>query len=265
MLESLLLPVLDLLDASGQWTVEIVVVVWAGAVLWAGLPLAEGFFLQPVFSCALFVSGLVLAATPDLLAGLVFAVGATVYVGLALTVGKNQSDEADSSLTRTDGIDVDSIMWAVVGLLLFGAVGGYLMFTGVDNYRTAQATLDNTESVEAEVLQTQVETKQIYYDGQFHTTHYPVVFYEYEYGDTTYTSESVYPGDNQGGSEAKVRAILGEYPTGSTTTAYVDPDDPETSFLRWEYSPVPDIGGVLFGSLSLLLASIYPSWFVSPD
>ena len=112
---------------------------------------------------------------------------------------------------------------AVVVSLLFVGYAGY-------DYSEQTRVVEEAEPVDATVLEVDIEESNsrrgISYD--------PRVEYEYRYGGTTYTGDDVFPGSIKMNynTESEAREVIASYEQGKTTTAYVDPENPENAFLE---------------------------------
>jgi len=144
------------------------------------------------------------------------------------------------------GIQVHLSRGVLVLLALCLLALGYLAY----DYHEQTSLLDDAEAVEATVLDTDIEEV-----GRRGASRYqPVVEYEYEYGGSTYTSDTVFPGsfERTYSSESDAREVLEPYETDSTVTAQVDPSDPETAFLERTTTDQPIwYGGLVVGLLAL--------------
>jgi len=136
----------------------------------------------------------------------------------------------------------------VVMLLLGLGSMGY----GAYSYPAQSSALESTETVDATLVSTSVETV----DQRRGTSYTPQATFEYSYQGESYTSSNVYPGplSKEFGSEADARAQLDGYETGDSVTAYVPSDSPGNAFLNHESSNKPlfviGFGGILaFGTL----------------
>jgi len=136
----------------------------------------------------------------------------------------------------------------VVALLLGLGTMGY----GAYSYTAQSSALESTETVDATLVSTSVETL----DQRRGTAYTPQATFEYSYQGASYTASNVYPGPlpREFGSEAEARAQLNGYGAGDTVTAYVPTDDPGKAFLKHESSNKPFLvigfgGVVLLGTL----------------
>lgn len=142
----------------------------------------------------------------------------------------------------------------IVGFMLVG--GTYLMHNGVVNYTVDEDALDDYDEVSADILDTDVEQQTTHMPdtGATIVNYAPVVVYSYTYDGSTYTNDDINPGgDVSKSSETEARELVNEYSVGGTTTAYVDPDDPSSSFLEHEV-PLSTVIAQIF--LGLVLVSI---------
>jgi len=136
----------------------------------------------------------------------------------------------------------------VVALLLGLGTMGY----GAYSYTAQASALESTETVEATLVSTSVETL----DQRRGTAYTPQATFEYSYQGASYTASNVYPGPlpREFGSEPEARAQLDGYAAGDTVTAYVPADSPGEAFLKHERSNKPLLvigfgGVVLLGTL----------------
>jgi len=145
--------------------------------------------------------------------------------------------------------DGPSGTFQIVAALLVGlGAMGY----GAYSYTAQSSALESTETVDATLVSTSVETV----DQRRGTSYIPKATFEYSYQGESYTSSNVYPGplSQDFGSEADARAQIDGYETGDSITAYVPSDSPGNAFLNHESSNKPlfviGFGGILaFGTL----------------
>lgn len=137
----------------------------------------------------------------------------------------------------------------VLALLIGLATIGY----GAYSYSQQSSALDSAVSIEATVDATSIEI----HDGRRGTDYSPQATYHYTYGGESYTSSNVFPGTlpREFDSKETARSQLEGVEPGATVTAYVDPEDPGTAFLKHSSSNKPFIVmgiGALF-----VLGSVY--------
>lgn len=121
-----------------------------------------------------------------------------------------------------------------------------LVFIGYSGYDYVEQTrvVDRAEDVDATVVKVGVEETT----ARRGVSYYPVVEYEYRYGGTTYTGEDVFPGSIEPSydTESEARRVVAPYDEGETTTAYVDPYQPDDAFLKDTTTNAPVWLGGLF-------------------
>ena len=119
-----------------------------------------------------------------------------------------------------------AVLLIAIGVL-FAGLGGSL-------YLDQQAAIENSVPIEGTVLTSEVEIDRPS-DPDDPTSYYPVVTYRYEYDGQSYTNDNVFPGTGrQSTSESRAAEIVREYADGETVTVYVDPAEPQRSFLLKE-------------------------------
>lgn len=139
-----------------------------------------------------------------------------------------------------------SIFVLLVGLGIVG-VGGYVTITDA-------ATLDNKETVTAEVTELGIEEVSA---SRGSTAHVPVVTFRYTFQGMEYVSDRLYPGNTQRqyGDRATAESKLSAYTVGETVTAYVDPEAPGEAFLTDSRSGM-GVGSILVGAVVSLIGGI---------
>ena len=134
---------------------------------------------------------------------------------------------------------------AVLMLLIGLAVTGY----GAYDYTQQSDAVADAVEVDAAVTDVGVESTST---GSSPGTDYrPTVRFTYEYEGTEYASTNVFPSSitSNYDTESAAREVVAEYAVGESTTAYVDPADPDGGFLRTETSNAPLVAvgvGLLF-------------------
>ncbi len=153
------------------------------------------------------------------------------------------------------GTEVHISRAAAVVLVLSLVALGYLAY----DYHEQTTLIDEAEEVEAVVLDTEIEE----IEGRGGSSGYrPNVEYEYEYDGLTYTSDNVFPSgvfERTYSTKDEARSVLSQYEE-ENTTAYVDPSDPETSFLRATTTSQP----IWYGGLLMILFSLTVFHVIGP-
>ena len=146
------------------------------------------------------------------------------------------------------GISVDGpkTLKSALALLLIGlAVTGY----GAYDYTQQSNAVDDAVAVDAAITDVGVESTST---GSSPGTDYrPTVRFTYEYEGTEYASTNVFPSaiTSDYDTESAAREVVAAYAVGESTTAYVDPADPDGGFLKTETSNAPLVAvgvGLLF-------------------
>lgn len=135
----------------------------------------------------------------------------------------------------------------VVALLAVGLVG-----YGAYDYAQQTAAVDDAVAVDATVLDTSISE-----EGAKSIEYELTVEYAYDYRGERYENDDLFPGTISPLYETREKAesVRSQYETGSTVTAYVDPDSPGDAFLRRQTTngPLLLMG---FGALVLVLNAL---------
>lgn len=126
------------------------------------------------------------------------------------------------------------IMLAVM-LIAGMATTGY----GVYEYQAQNLALENAQEVEATIISKGVES----HSARRGVDYRPTVEFSYSYGQQEYTGEKVFPGTSTKdfNTEDAARQQISNYTEGETTTAYLDPENPENAFLKHQGTNTPYI------------------------
>ena len=165
-----------------------------------------------------------------------------------------------NSTANTRSIFGFAVILLAMGLVVTGI--------GIHEYQTQTEALDNAVEVDATIVTSEVQLHQDEFDRTDRSSDYRtttdtpeyrlVIEFEYEFEGEQYRSSNV----NVAGSierfdsRSEAQETQAEYPEGSQTTAYVNPDEPGEAFLE-DGLPlvtylVPGLGGfLLFGSVVL--------------
>lgn len=114
---------------------------------------------------------------------------------------------------------------------LFTVIGLGLIYIGGGKIITARRATSRFEPVDARVVDSRLD------DGPERASRAfaPEVTYEYTFEGEEYTNSTVHPGGTwKTGNRERMEEIVDEYrqKRGEEVTAYVDPDDPGTAYLR---------------------------------
>ncbi|MFY4815531.1 DUF3592 domain-containing protein [Halorubrum sp. Atlit-26R] len=148
------------------------------------------------------------------------------------------------------GLSIDgpkTLKGAVVMLLIGLAVTGY----GAYDYTQQSSAVEDAVAVDATVTDLSVESTST---GSSPGVDYrPAVRFTYEYEGTEYASTNVFPSaiTSNYDTESAAREVVAAYAVGESTTAYVDPADPDGAFLKAQTSNAPLFAAVLGLFLSL--------------
>lgn len=141
---------------------------------------------------------------------------------------------------------------------LFGlGIGLPMVYFGLWRDRDRDAVLDRVETVEAEILTSEVErTRSSLPEGGWRWVYRPVVEFRYRYRGRTYESDFLaYDLRKRWPDESIARERADQYPVGATVSAYVDPDDPGTAFLETDHATqgAVSIALVVIGAATTLI------------
>ena len=140
------------------------------------------------------------------------------------------ADESDENGGSDGEEDADEeIQTTVLGILVTLAIGGLLIYGGM-YLQDAQTATENTESVNATVVESDYTQRGSGTDREFTVD----VTYEFELDGETYRSSNVAAGPTSYTVETRQRAELlinEQWAPGNTVEAQVDPSDPDTSYL----------------------------------
>lgn len=87
--------------------------------------------------------------------------------------------------------------------------------------------------------------------GRKYRTYEPVIEYKFEKDGTWYRAEGLHPSYSKG-RQAWAQAMVAKYPAGSTTQAYINPEDPTQAFLIPHYSSTPYCVFLIAGLFTVL-------------
>ena len=145
-------------------------------------------------------------------------------------------------------IDGPKTLKGAVAVLLIGlAVTGY----GAYDYTQQSSAVEDAVAVDATVTDVGVESTST---GSSPGSDYrPTVRFTYEYDGTEYASTELFPSaiTSNYDTESAAREVVAAYAVGESTTAYVDPADPDGAFLKAQTSNAPLFAAVLGLFLSL--------------
>ncbi|MGV1014896.1 MAG: DUF3592 domain-containing protein [Methyloceanibacter sp.] len=122
---------------------------------------------------------------------------------------------------------------AVAFLVVFGAIGGYLIYAGLKNRRLAQAS-ELWPMAGGTVLGAEVTTRT-YRNPKARTTtttYAPQIRYAYRVTGTDYESAVIRFGDLESGNSKFAEELVAKYPAGATVAVRYDPESPERAALE---------------------------------
>lgn len=135
-------------------------------------------------------------------------------------------------------------------LLLFLLAVGIASYGAVDYVQSTSAVRDAVET-DATITGVAVETETVGTGTSSDVVYQPTVSFTYTYDGQTYTGDDLFAGSVPAryDTETAARDAVDEYEPGMTTTAYVDPDDPNSAFLEQQTSNrqfvLVGVGGLL--------------------
>jgi hypothetical protein len=132
-----------------------------------------------------------------------------------------------------DGLSIDGPKTVGQSLLLLLVAVGLVGYGAVDYVQSTNAVRESVET-EATITEVGVETESSTTGTGSNVEYEPVVRFTYTYEGERYTGDELFPGSvpTRYDTEPAARNAIAEYEPGATTTAYVDPDSPETAFLE---------------------------------
>jgi len=132
-----------------------------------------------------------------------------------------------------DGLSINGPKSVGQSLLLLLLALGLVGYGAVDYVQSTAVVRDSVET-EATITEVGVETESSTTGTGSNVRYEPVVTFTYTYDGETYTGDDVFPGavPTRFETESAARNAIAEYESGTTATTYVDPDDPETAFLK---------------------------------
>lgn len=159
-------------------------------------------------------------------------------------------------MPMTDGFSLsidgpDTLSSAILLLLLGLGLTGY----GAYDYVQQSDTIRNAVEVEATITETDVVTEGSVSGQTGGKVQYePRVEFTYEYQGVSYTGTNIFPTHiaPEYDQRSKAESVISEYETGTTVTAYVDPNDPSDAFLKNKTSDTSLVAAGIGGVISLL-------------
>lgn len=143
---------------------------------------------------------------------------------------------------------------------IFGGIGLIISVVGWVLVLQQAAFLERATAVDGLVLESYVETATSVKGPDSHVAR---VRYRYLVGDATWENDRVFPHDIRTSSRRAMRRVAQRFPEGAFVKVWVDPEDPEASFLLKEMLWLPYVFAlapmifVLIGAIVAL-----PSWAV---
>ncbi len=137
-----------------------------------------------------------------------------------------------SPVPSTTG-SLTGLVIAGILLLIFGAVGAYLVYSGIESRANARAS-ETWPISGGTVLASEVETRPLYHRKTRTTTYSyePMIRYSYKVAGTAYECSTIRFGDLVRNSDQLAQQLLAKYPTGSTVEVRYNPADPACATLE---------------------------------
>ena len=137
-----------------------------------------------------------------------------------------------------DGLSIDgpSTVRGAVLMLLIG-----LAATGYGAYDCTQQSDAVEDAVEVDATITELGVESTSTGSSTDASYRPAVRFTYEYDGTEYESTNVFPSTISPNydTESAAREVIEGYAVDETVTAYVDPSNPGTAFLKHQRSNAP--------------------------
>jgi hypothetical protein len=118
-------------------------------------------------------------------------------------------------------------------LLLFLLAVGIASYGAVDYVQSTDAVRDAVET-DATITDVDVRSESVGSGTSRSVEYQPTVSFTYTFDGRQYEGDDLFAGSVPPSYETEraARDVVSEYESGMTTTAYVDPDDPDTAFLK---------------------------------
>jgi hypothetical protein len=125
------------------------------------------------------------------------------------------------------------MVFAVLMLLTFGALGVYMVYSGIKSRTNARAS-EIWPVAGGTVLASEIESKRVFNPKSRTVTHSyePIIRYSYKVAGTDYESSTVRFGDLVRNSDGLAKELVARYPVGSTVAVHYDPADPRCAALE---------------------------------
>ena len=155
------------------------------------------------------------------------------------------------------GLTTEQTMLVIAGLLLvvFSAIGAYLIYSGIKNRRTAKAS-ETWPVTGGTVLDSDIATRVSRQRNRSTVTYYkPQIRYGYKGAGTEYESDVIRFGDLEKQRRSLAEELTAKYPAGSTVAVRYDPHDPKRATLEIQSAGGSQIGtGIFFIAVPLAIA-----------
>lgn len=158
------------------------------------------------------------------------------------------------------GLSNEQTMIAIIGvvLIVFSAIGLYMIYSGIKNRRFAKAS-ELWPTAGGKVLATDI-SKRTYRDQKNRTTtnfYTPHVRYGYSVGGQAYEGEVIRFGDVEKGHISLAEEVVAKYPIGSVVAVRYDPEDPKRATLETQSAGGGQIWtGIFFIAVPLIIATV---------
>lgn len=150
-----------------------------------------------------------------------------------------------------DSLDFSQAPWVFTAV--FGAMGAFILGSGIRSRRRAKTSLSWSET-RGKILQNEV----VYAvhkdaDGDTDESWTPKVLYSYDVGGQAYQGSRIRFGEMAQGSEEKAATLLAAYPVGAEVAVRYNPDRPADATLE---TTKPKVGMAIFiGGIFLFFAA----------
>ncbi len=137
-----------------------------------------------------------------------------------------------SPVPSTTGSQTGLIIAGIL-LLIFGAVGAYMVYLGIESRANARAS-ETWPISGGTVLTSEVETRPLYHRKTRTTTYSfePMIRYSYKVAGTAYECSTIRFGDLVRNSDQLAQQLLTKYPAGSTVEVRYNPAYPACATLE---------------------------------
>jgi Protein of unknown function (DUF3592) len=143
-----------------------------------------------------------------------------------------------------------------VALVIFGAIGAYMIYAGLKNRRLARES-EFWPSAGGTVLASEIAKRTIRSKQGTNTYYTPLVRYRYRVGGADHESTVIRFGDLESGSAKFAEEYVARYPTGATVSVRYDPKEMSRATLETQSAGATQIWtGIFFIVVPLIIVIV---------